>query len=303
MKIDNLLELIGDTPHLRLYKLFPEYEIWIKLERQNPGGSIKDRIGLGMIEAAEKEGELLPGGTIIEATSGNTGISLALVGAIKGYKVKIIMPTSQSIERRKIIEAYGANLILTPKEDGIEGAIRKAQELCATIPRAIMLKQFSNKANVESHRSTTAIEIVRDFDHIDYLFAGFGTGGHISAVSEILKMHIKNLKTFAVDPKGAPTLSESEGGSHNIPGIGPGFIPENLVVKSLDHVVQVSDEDAFNMTRRIVREEGLFAGISTGAVLAAINNKISDGTIHKNDVVLTFNYDTGERYLSIEELF
>ncbi|QPJ64344.1 MAG: cysteine synthase family protein [Candidatus Nitrohelix vancouverensis] len=303
MKINSLLELIGNTPNLRLNKLFPEHEIWIKLERQNPGGSIKDRISLGMIEAAENDGALKPGGTLIEATSGNTGIGLAWVGPLKGYQVKIVMPESQSIERRKIITAYGADLVLTPKEEGIDGAIKKAQALRDAIPGSIMLEQFSNRANIDSHKNTTALEIVRDFDRLDYLFAAFGTGGHISALADILKEHIENLKVVAVDPSGAPTLSEGNGGSHNIPGIGPGFIPDNLIVDSLDRVAPVSDAEAFAMTRRVAREEGLFAGVSTGAVLAAVEKQIKDGTIAKGDVVLTFNYDTGERYLSIEDLF
>jgi cysteine synthase len=301
MKIYSIEELIGNTPHLHLNRLFPEYKVWIKLERQNPGGSIKDRISLGMIEAAEREGQLLPGGTIIEATSGNTGIGLALISAIKNYDLKIVMPESQSIERRQLIQAYGAELILTPREEGIEGAIKAARKLSLEIPGAIVLEQFSNKANPQSHRDTTAKEIMQDY--IDYLFAGFGTGGHLSAVSEVLKKHMQKLKTFAVEPEGSPTLLEGKGSGHSIPGIGPGFLPENLILEYLDDVISVNDVDTFNMTRRIAKEEGVLAGLSTGALLAAINKKITDGTIRKSDVVLTFNYDTGERYLSIGNLF
>ncbi|NJM66100.1 MAG: cysteine synthase family protein [Acaryochloris sp. RU_4_1] len=303
MKVNSALDLIGNTPHVHLNKLFPGYEIWLKLERQNPGGSLKDRISLSMIEVAEREGLLQPGGTIIEATSGNTGIGLALVGTLKGYRVKIIMPESQTVERRKVIQAYGAELVLTSKEAGIEGAIAKAKALSNEIPGAVMLEQFKNKANLESHRNTTAREILQDFPHMDYLFAAFGTGGHLSGISELLKQHIPSITIIAVDPEGDPTLSEGNGEGHNIPGIGPGFIPENLLVDSIDDVVLVSDEDAFEMTRRIVKEEGLFSGISTGAVLAAIEHKIKDGTINYNDVVLTFNYDTGSRYLTINNLF
>ncbi len=301
MKVHSITEIIGNTPHIRLERLFPNHNIWMKLERQNPGASIKDRIALSMIEAAEKDGSLKSGGTIIEPTSGNTGIGISLVGAAKGYRVILTMPESMSVERRKIMEAYGAEFVLTPKEKGMKGAIEKADELVKEIEGSIVLQQFDNAANPEIHRKTTAQEILADFDQIDYLITGVGTGGHITGVSEVLKASYPELKTFAVEPVTSPVISGGEPGPHPIQGIGAGFIPKNLNTKTLDGSVQISKEEAFEMAQKIAKAEGIFVGISTGASLAAVSKKLNK--IKPDDTVLTFNYDTGERYLSIEGLY
>ncbi len=301
MKIHSITEIIGNTPHIKLSKLFPNHTVWMKLERQNPGASIKDRIALAMIEAAEKGGSLPPGGTIIEPTSGNTGIGISLVGAAKGYRVILTMPESMSIERRKIMEAYGAEFVLTPKEKGMKGAIERADELAKEIEGAIVLQQFDNPANPEIHRQTTAKEILADFDQLDYLITGVGTGGHITGVSEVLKETFPNLKTFAVEPENSPVISGGAPGPHPIQGIGAGFIPKNLNTNTLDGTVQITKEEAFEMAQKIAKTEGIFVGISTGASLAAVAKKLNE--IQPDNVVLTFNYDTGERYLSIEGLY
>ncbi len=301
MKIHSITEIIGNTPHIKLGKLFPNHTVWMKLERQNPGASIKDRIALAMIEAAEKDGSILPGGTIIEPTSGNTGIGISLVGAAKGYRIILTMPESMSVERRKIMEAYGAEFVLTPKEKGMKGAIERADELAKEIEGAIVLQQFDNPANPEIHRQTTAKEILADFDQLDYLITGVGTGGHITGVSEVLKETFPNLKTFAVEPENSPVISGGAPGSHPIQGIGAGFIPKNLNTNTLDGTVQITKEEAFEMAQKIAKTEGIFVGISTGASLAAVAKKLNE--IQPDNVVLTFNYDTGERYLSIEGLY
>jgi cysteine synthase len=303
MKFNNILESIGNTPHLRVNRLFPsDYEVWIKLERQNPGGSIKDRIGLAMIEDAERRGILRKGSVIIEPTSGNTGIGLALVAAVKGYKIILVMPESFSVERRKLMAAYGAGFELTPREKGMNGAIEKATELAKTIPNSWIPAQFDNPANIEIHRNTTAREIINDFpEGIDYLISGVGTGGHISGVGEVLKSKFPNLKVFAVEPAVAPFISKRQFAPHAIQGIGPNFVPKTLLESVLDGVIQVSKEDAFHYAQRATKEEGLFVGISTGASLAALASKLPE--IPKGSRILTFNYDTGERYLSIEGLF
>lgn len=297
-----MLELIGNTPHLRLNQFFPNHEVWIKLERQNPGASIKDRIGLAMIEDAEKSGVLKKGMTIIEPTSGNTGIGLALTCAIKGYKLILVMPESMSIERRKILAAYGASFELTPKEKGMKGAIEKANELLTTTTNSWMPKQFENLSNIEIHEKTTALEILKDFpDGLDYLITGVGTGGHLTGCARILKKHFKNIKVFAVEPQDSPVISGGNPGPHPIQGIGAGFIPKNLQTELLDGVIQVSKEEAFLSAQIVAKKEGLFGGISTGASLAAVSKKLKE--IPANSKVLTFNYDTGERYLSVAGLF
>ncbi len=301
MKINNITQLIGNTPHLRLNKLFPTHNVWIKLERQNPGASIKDRIALAMVEDAEKSGKLKKGGVIIEPTSGNTGVGLALVGAAKGYRVILTMPESMSVERRIIMLAYGAEFVLTPKEKGMKGAISKASELETEIEGSVVLHQFENKSNPGIHRQITAKEIINDFDNLDYLITGVGTGGHITGISEALKQKYTNLQSFAVEPEDSPVISGGNPGPHPIQGIGAGFIPENLNTKILDGVIAVSKEEAFSMVRKIAKEEGVLVGISTGASLAAVSKKLSD--ISKQATILTLNYDTGERYLSIEGLF
>lgn len=301
MKVTNITEIIGNTPHLRLNKLFPKHQVWIKLEKQNPGASIKDRIALSMIEAAEKSGELQVGGTIIEPTSGNTGIGISMIGAAKGYRVLLTMPESMSVERRKIMEAYGAEFVLTPKEKGMKGAIEKAAELQSEIKGAVVLQQFQNAANPEIHRQTTAQEILADFDSLDYLITGVGTGGHITGVSETLKKKFPELKTYAVEPNTSAVISGNQPGPHPLQGIGAGFIPANLNTDTLDGTVQVSREEAFKMAQEIAKTEGVFVGISTGASLAAIYKKLNE--IEKNAIILTFNYDTGERYLSVEDLY
>lgn len=303
MKLNNILDAIGSTPHLRINKLFnSNFETWIKLEKQNPGGSIKDRIALAMIEDAEKSGKLNPGGTIIEPTSGNTGIGLSLVASVKGYKVILVMPESMSIERRKIMAAYGANFELTPKEKGMKGAIERANELLSEIENSWMPMQFENDENVRIHAETTALEIIGDFpDGIDYLITGVGTGGHISGCSIVLKEKFPTLKIKAVEPELSPVLSGGNPGPHPIQGIGAGFIPKILRNDLIDEIVRVSKDEAFYFARMAALQEGLFVSISSGATLAAIATKAND--IPKNSVVLGFCYDTGERYLSVEGLF
>ena len=303
MKANNILETIGNTPHVRLNKLFAaNQEVWIKLEKTNPGSSIKDRIALAMIEDAESKGLLNKDSIIIEPTSGNTGIGLALVAAVKGYKIILVMPESMSIERRKLMALYGAEFVLTPREKGMKGAIEKATALAADTPNAWMPQQFDNPANTAIHRTTTAQEILNDFpDGLDYYITGVGTGGHITGVAEILKQHFPALKVFAVEPALSPVLSGGAPGPHPLQGIGAGFVPSILNKDILDGVIQVSKEEAFSYAQRLAKEEGILAGISTGASLAAVAKKLAE--IPAGSRVLTFNYDTGERYLSIEGLF
>jgi cysteine synthase len=303
MKVNNVLELIGNTPHLRLNKIFGNsHEVWIKLERQNPGASIKDRIGLAMIEDAEQKGILKKDSVIIEPTSGNTGIGLAIAAAVKGYKLILVMPESMSVERRKIMSAYGAEFVLTPREKGMKGAIEKAYELANENQKAWIPQQFDNAANVEVHRRTTAQEIISDFgDKLDYVITGVGTGGHITAIAEVVKQKIPSLKVFAVEPELSPVLSGGAPSPHPLQGIGAGFIPSILNTGALDGIITVGKDEAYNYTKRIAKEEGLFVGVSTGAVLAAVAKKLSE--IPAGSRILTFNYDTGERYLSIEGLF
>lgn len=302
MKYQNILETIGNTPHIRLNKLFKSHEVWIKLEKSNPGSSIKDRIALAMIEDAERKGLINEDTVIIEPTSGNTGIGLSLVAAVKGYKVIVVMPESMSIERRRILSAYGAEYVLTPRDKGTSGAVERAKELASTIKNSFLPSQFTNKANVEIHEKTTALEILADFpDGIDYLITGVGTGGHITGVSKILKQHFPNLQTFAVEPALSPVLSGGLPSPHPFQGIGAGFIPEVFNREYVDQILTVDKNESYNFTKKIAKEEGIFAGISTGAALAAISKKLKD--IPENAVILTFNYDTGERYLSVDELF
>jgi cysteine synthase A len=300
MTYPSILETIGNTPHVRINRLFdPRVSVWAKLERANPGGSIKDRIGLAMIEDAEARGILGPGSVIVEPTSGNTGIGLALVSAVKGYRLILVMPESFSVERRKLMLAYGAELDLTPRELGMKGAIARARELVEQTPGAWMPMQFDNPANVDAHRRTTAEEIARDFpDGLDYIVTGVGTGGHITGVAEVLKPKWPKLKVFAVEPTLSPVISGGKPGPHPIQGIGAGFIPKNLHVDLLDGVIQVDPDAAKEMARRAAREEGLLVGISSGATLAAIAQKLPE--LAAGATVLGFNYDTGERYLSIE---
>ena len=303
MKHDNILQTIGNTPHVRINRLFPEdYSVFVKLEKTNPGGSIKDRIALSMVEDAESKGILKAGSVIIEPTSGNTGIGLALVAAVKGYRLILTMPDSMSVERRSILTAYGAELELTPREFGMKGAIAKAQELAAQIAHSWIPMQFDNPANISAHENFTAAEIVADFpDGIDYLITGVGTGGHISGVAKVLKSHFPQLKVFAVEPEASPVISGGAPGPHPIQGIGAGFIPGNLKVELLDGVIQVGKSEAYEYTTRAAREEGLFVGISSGASLAAVAKKLPE--IPKGSTILTFVYDSGEKYLSIEGLF
>jgi len=303
MKANNILETIGNTPHVRINRLFgDQHEVWIKLERANPGGSIKDRIALSMIEAAEKSGELKPGSVIVEPTSGNTGIGLAMVAAVKGYPLVLVMPESMSVERRRLMAAYGATFDLTPREKGMKGAIERAGQLLNEIPNSWMPQQFENEANIAVHRATTAQEILEDFpEGIDYLITGVGTGGHITAVAEVLKKSFPNLKVFAVEPSLSPVISGGAPGPHPIQGIAAGSIPLNLHTELLDGVILVQKEDAFEYAKRATLEEGIFGGISSGATLAAIAQKLPEIPIGSR--VLGFNYDTGERYLSIEGLY
>jgi cysteine synthase len=301
MKANNILQTIGNTSHIRINKLFAgaSQQVWIKSERGNPGGSIKDRIALAMVEAAESSGALKPGGTIVEPTSGNTGIGLAMVAAVKGYKLVLVMPDSMSIERRRLMLAYGASFDLTPKEKGMKGAIARAEEIVAGTPGAWMPQQFSNPANVAVHAATTAKEIMADFpDGLDVLITGVGTGGHITGCAQTLKAKWPQLKVYAVEPVASPVISGGAPAPHPIQGIGAGFIPDNLNTKLLDGVIQVDAEPAREMARRSAREEGMLVGISSGATLAAIAQKLPE--LSADAVVLGFNYDTGERYLSVE---
>ncbi|MFW2355237.1 cysteine synthase A [Hydrogenophaga sp.] len=301
MKANTILQTIGNTPHIRIQRLFGEatQQVWIKSERSNPGGSIKDRIALAMVEAAEQSGALKPGGTIVEPTSGNTGIGLAMVAAVKGYKIILVMPDSMSIERRRLMLAYGASFDLTPREKGMKGSIARAEEIVASTPGAWMPQQFNNPANVAVHVQTTAEEIAADFpDGLDAIITGVGTGGHITGVARVLKARWPRLKVFAVEPAASPVISGGAPSPHPIQGIGAGFIPNNLDVSVLDGVIQVEAEPAREMARRCAREEGMLVGISSGATLAAIAQKLPE--LPANAVVLGFNYDTGERYLSIE---
>jgi cysteine synthase A len=303
MKYQNILETIGNTPHLRINNLYPGSEnIWVKLERSNPGGSIKDRIALAMVEDAEKQDLLTAGSTIIEPTSGNTGIGLAMVAAVKGYKIILVMPESMSVERRNILKAYGARIELTPREKGMKGSMEKASELASEIPNSWIPSQFDNPSNPSIHELTTALEILEDFPKgIDYLVTGVGTGGHISGVAKILKQKMPSIRVIAVEPSDSPVISGGESGPHGIMGIGAGFIPANLDRSLLDEVIQVEKSAAFEYTRKAAREEGLFVGISSGASLAAVSQLLEK--VDRSSTVLTFNYDTGERYLSVNDLF
>ncbi len=304
MKANTILQTIGNTPHVRIQRLFGDatQQVWIKSERSNPGGSIKDRIALAMVEAAEQTGALKPGGTIVEPTSGNTGIGLAMVAAVKGYKIILVMPDSMSVERRRLMLAYGASFDLTPREKGMKGSIARAEEIVASTPGAWMPQQFNNPANVAVHVQTTAEEIAADFpEGLDAIITGVGTGGHLTGVARVLKARWPRLKVFAVEPAASPVISGGAPSPHPIQGIGAGFIPNNLDVSVLDGVIQVEAEPAREMARRSAREEGMLVGISSGATLAAIAQKLPE--LPANAVVLGFNYDTGERYLSVEGLF
>ncbi len=303
MKINNVLEAIGNTPMVRLNKIFgSDIEVWMKLERQNPGGSIKDRIALAMIEKAEREGKITKDTLIVEPTSGNTGVGLAMVCAVKGYKLVLVMPESMSVERRKLMSSYGAKFVLTPRELGTSGAVKKATEMAETMEHVWIPQQFENEANPDIHERTTAQEILADFpDGFDFLVTGVGTGGHITGVSNILKQQFPNLKSFAVEPKDSAVISGEKPGPHPLQGIGAGFIPKVLNTEILDGVIPVEKDEAYEFTKRLAREEGILAGISTGASLAAIHKKLAD--IPSGSKILTFNYDTGERYWSVEGLF
>lgn len=303
MKANNILETIGNTPHVKINRLFgSNHEVWIKLEKNNPGASIKDRIALAMIEDAESKGLLNKDSVIIEPTSGNTGIGLALVAAVKGYKIILVMPESMSIERRRLMSLYGAEFVLTPREKGMKGAIEKANELAAETKNSWVPQQFDNPANSDIHRKTTALEILNDFpEGLDYIITGVGTGGHITGVAEVLKAKWPNLKVFAVEPELSPVLSGGAPSPHPLQGIGAGFVPSILNTKILDGIIQVSKDDAYTYAQRCAKEEGIFMGVSSGASLAAVAKKLAD--IPVGSKVLTFNYDTGERYLSIEGLY
>ena len=301
MKAQTILATIGNTPHVRIQRLFGNREVWIKSERSNPGGSIKDRIALAMIEAAERDGKLQPGGTIVEPTSGNTGVGLAMVAAVKGYKLILVMPESMSIERRRLMLAYGASFDLTPREKGMKGAIERALEIVEATPGAWMPQQFENPANVDVHVRTTAQEILNDFRDapIDVIITGVGTGGHITGVAEELKKAWPDLKVYAVEPELSPVISGGQPGPHPIQGIGAGFVPANLHTKAIDGVIQVSADAAKDFARRSAREEGMLVGISSGGTLAAIARKLPE--LPEGVRVLGFNYDTGERYLSVPD--
>jgi cysteine synthase A len=300
MKADSILETIGGTPHIRVARLFPDAAVWIKSERSNPGGSIKDRIALAMVEAAEQDGSLKPGGVIIEPTSGNTGIGLAMVAAVKGYKLVLVMPESMSVERRRLMQAYGATFDLTPREGGMKAAIARAYELVEQTPGAWIPQQFENPANIAVHAKTTAQEILADFpDGVDAIITGVGTGGHITACAEVLKPLWPALRVFAVEPTASPVISGGKPAPHPIQGIGAGFIPVNLHTSVLDGVIQIEAEEAREFARRSARLEGLLVGISSGATLAAIAKKLPD--LPQGATVLGFNYDTGERYLSVPD--
>ncbi|MBM3595329.1 MAG: cysteine synthase A [Alphaproteobacteria bacterium] len=301
MKAQSILATIGNTPHIRLSRLFPDHEVWIKCERANPGGSIKDRIGLAMIEAAEASGKLKPGGTIVEPTSGNTGIGLAMVAAVKGYKLVLVMPESMSLERRRLMLAYGATFDLTPREKGMKGAIERASQIVAQTQGAWMPQQFENAANVQVHVRTTAQEILADFRDtpIDVLITGVGTGGHLTGCAEVLKAEWTGMKAYAVEPTLSPVISGGQPGPHPIQGIGAGFIPANLHTRSIDGAIQVDPADAKEWARCCATKEGMLVGISSGATLAAIAQKLPD--LPADARVLGFNYDTGERYLSVPD--
>jgi cysteine synthase len=303
MKANNILATIGNTPHVRINRLYGnDHEVWMKLEKNNPGASIKDRIALAMIEDAESKGLLNKESIIIEPTSGNTGIGLALVAAVKGYKIILVMPESMSIERRRLMSLYGAEFVLTPREKGMKGAIEKANELAAETKNSWVPKQFDNPANTDIHRKTTALEILNDFpDGLDYYITGVGTGGHITGVAEVLKEKWPNLKVFAVEPELSPVLSGGSPSPHPLQGIGAGFVPSILNTQILDGIIQVSKDEAFAYAQRSAKEEGIFIGVSSGASLAAVAKKLPE--IPKGSKILTFNYDTGERYLSVEGLF
>jgi cysteine synthase A len=303
MRAENILQTIGNTPHVRINNLFDQRaNVWMKLERANPGGSIKDRIGLSMVEDAEKRGVLKKGSLIVEPTSGNTGVGLAIVAAVKGYRLILVMPESMTVERRMLMAAYGAKFELTPREKGMKGAIERAKELVAETENAWMPQQFENQANIDVHRDQTAQEILRDFpDGIDYLITGVGTGGHITGCAEGLKQKWPSLKVYAVEPALSPVISGGKPGMHPIQGIGAGFIPENLHMDVLDGTIQVTKEEAFEYAVRSAKEEGIFVGISSGASLAAVAKKLPE--VPEGSTVLTFCYDTGERYLSVEGLF
>lgn len=301
MKANSILETIGATPHIRMERLFPDSEVWIKAERANPGGSIKDRIALAMIQDAEIRGDLKPGGVIVEPTSGNTGVGLAMVAAVKGYRMILVMPESMSIERRRLMLAYGAEFVLTPKEKGMKGAIEKAQEIIAETDGAWMPQQFDNPSNVNIHAETTAQEILRDFtvNPIDVMITGVGTGGHITGCARVLKQAWPDLKVYAVEPVLSPVISGGDPGPHPIQGIGAGFIPTNLETGLLDGAIQVDGDEAKEMARQSAAKEGMLVGISSGATLAAIKNKLAE--LPPKTRVLGFAYDTGERYLSVPD--
>ena len=301
MKANSILDTIGNTPHVRVARMFPDHEVWIKSERSNPGGSIKDRIGLAMIEAAEADGHLKPGGLIVEPTSGNTGIGLAMAAAVKGYKLVLVMPDSMSVERRRLMLAYGATFDLTPREMGMKGALARAQAIIDENPGSWMPQQFENPANIAIHARTTAQEILKDFADtpIDVLITGVGTGGHLTGCAEELKKSWPQMKAFAVEPALSPVISGGQPAPHPIQGIGAGFIPGNLHTKAIDGAIQVDAGDAKEMARRSAREEGMLVGISSGATLAAIAQKLKD--LPAGSRVLGFNYDTGERYLSVPD--
>ncbi len=301
MKAESILDTIGNTPHVRVSRMFPDHEVWVKCERANPGGSIKDRIGIAMIEAAEADGSLKPGGTIIEPTSGNTGIGLALAAAVKGYKLVLVMPESMSLERRRLMLAYGATFDLTPREKGMKGSLDRAHELSASTPNSWIPQQFENQANIDVHARTTVKEILADFADtpLDALITGVGTGGHLTACAEGLKRVWPGMKAFAVEPTLSPVISGGQPGPHPIQGIGAGFIPPNLHTQAIDGAIQVEAEAAKEMARRCAREEGMLVGISSGATLAAIAQKLPE--LDAGARVLGFNYDTGERYLSVPD--
>ncbi len=303
MKAKNILETIGNTPHVRLNNLFPnKVEVWIKLEKANPGASIKDRIALSMVEDAEKNGVIKKGSVLVEPTSGNTGIGLAIVAAVKGYELILVMPESMTLERRRLMTMLGAKLELTPREKGMKGAMEKAQEIAAATPNAWIPSQFDNPSNIRIHRDTTAQEVLRDFpEGLDYLITGVGTGGHITGVGEVLKKNFPKIKVFAVEPELSPVISGGAPGPHPIQGLGAGFIPKNLHTEVLDGVIQVSKDEAFEFARRLAKEEGIIAGISSGAAVAAVSKKLPD--IPEHSRILTFSYDTGERYFSVDGLF
>ncbi|WP_341661492.1 cysteine synthase A [Blattabacterium cuenoti] len=302
MKVDSILKTIGNTPHIRIKRLFPNHQVWIKLEKNNPGGSIKDRIALSMIEDAEKKGKIHKGDIIIEPTSGNTGIGLAMVCSVKDYRLILVMPESMSIERRKLFSIFGAKFVLTSKEHGMKGAIQKAEELINTIPNSWMPKQFDNISNPNIHKNTTAKEIINAFPKgIDYFITGVGTGGHITGIGEVLKNQFPNIKIFSVEPIESPVIFGGEPNSHALQGLGAGFIPSILNVKILDGSFLVSKEEAYHYVRKMAKKEGILVGISTGASLSAIEKQLSN--FSKKSTILTINYDTGERYLSVDNLF